>query len=142
MTELHCTSAPVMRLALRCELSAVATAARSVREFLVEQGCSKEEVVACEVALVEACNNAIQYARPEEQRSGVRVEARCGAEDIELRILDRTGGFDWPQCAALPETASERGRGLFLIRQMTDSAEYVRGKPTNELVLRKKRVRS
>jgi anti-sigma regulatory factor (Ser/Thr protein kinase) len=128
-----------MRLALPCELSAVRTAAERVHEFLATNGCSEREIAACELALVEACNNAIQYARTEERRTPVIIEASCGVEGIEVRVTDRTAGFDWPAEASLPEFGSERGRGLFLIRKMTDSAEYLRGEQTNTLVFRKKR---
>ena len=129
----------MMRLAMPCELSAVRAAAEGVHQFLETHGCSEREVTACELALVEACNNAIQYARPGERKAPVVIDALCGPEEIEIRVTDHTAGFDWPAETALPEFGSERGRGLFLIRKMTDSAQYLRGVPTNTLVMRKKR---
>ena len=128
-----------MRLAVPCELSAVRAAAESVHEFLASRGCSEREVTSCEVALVEACNNAIQYARPGERKMPVVIDASCGVEEIEIRVTDHTAGFDWPEEASLPEFGSERGRGLFLIRKMTDSVQYLRGGQTNTLVMRKRR---
>lgn len=130
-----------MRFALPCELSAVSTGAQKVSEFLTQHGCSEQEVMPCQLALVEACNNAIQYARPGERRFPVIIDAICGAEEIEIKVTDRTAGFDWPAQTSLPEFGSERGRGLFLIRKMTDSAEYRRGEESNTLVLKKTRQR-
>ena len=128
-----------MRFALPCELSAVRTGAEKVSEFLVGRGCTETEVTACQLALVEACNNAIQYARPGERKFPVVIDVICGAEEIEIQVTDRTAGFDWPTQTSLPDFGCERGRGLFLIRKMTDSAEYRRGEQTNTLVMRKKR---
>jgi anti-sigma regulatory factor (Ser/Thr protein kinase) len=133
------TRPATMRLAVPCELSAVRAAAEAVHEFLATRGCSEEEVTACELALVEACNNAIQYARPGERKVPVVIDTSCCVEKIEIRVTDRTAGFDWPAEVSLPEFGSERGRGLFLIRKMMDSAQYLRGGQTNTLVLRKRR---
>lgn len=128
-----------MRLAVPCELAAVRAAAETIHTFLEGHGCTEREITPCELALVEACNNAIQYARPGERKVPIVVDASCGVEEIELRVTDRTAGFDWPAEVSLPEFGSERGRGLFLIRKMTDSAQYLRGAQTNTLVMRKRR---
>ena len=51
-----------LRLTLSCQLSEVRDAVRTVQEFLKQQHCAENELSDCELALVEACNNAIQYA--------------------------------------------------------------------------------
>ena len=58
---------------------------------------------------------------------------------IELRVNDHTPGFDWPQKIKLPVDQSERGRGLYLIRKIMDSASYLRGRGQNSLVMCKRR---
>jgi serine phosphatase RsbU (regulator of sigma subunit)/anti-sigma regulatory factor (Ser/Thr protein kinase) len=127
----------VLRFALPCDLSRVRDASRTAHQFLAEQGCSEEVLTACDLALVEACNNAIQYAPEPARARSVILEVICHPEQLEIRITDHTQGFDWPEQVALPTPESESGRGLFLIQSLMDSALYLRGPGENTLVLRK-----
>jgi serine phosphatase RsbU (regulator of sigma subunit)/anti-sigma regulatory factor (Ser/Thr protein kinase) len=128
-----------LRFALPCELTRVREAAQTVHRFLGEQGCDEEILSACDLALVEACNNAIKYAPKSARAQSVEVEAMCHDGELELRVTDHTLGFDWPERVELPAPESESGRGLFLIQSLMDSAHYLRGKGENILILRKAR---
>ncbi|HEV2209046.1 MAG TPA: ATP-binding protein [Verrucomicrobiae bacterium] len=130
----------LLRQMLACDLAQVHPVARAARKFLQEQACHAEEIVDIELALVEACNNAIKYARPDRRHKQVLVEARCDRDMVELRISDHTPGFDWPEQLRLPQQEAESGRGLFLIRAVMDEIHYERGGEGNTLVLRKKRA--
>ena len=59
--------------------------------------------------------------------------------EIELRIIDHGPGFTWPENTQLPPPDMESGRGLYLIRALTDYSAYIRLSTENVLVLRKKR---
>ena len=111
----------------------------AARRFLVAQGCTDTEAAACQLALVEACNNAVQNVRPAAAGLPVRVEVLCGARQIELRITDHTAAFPWPAQVELPSTEQESGRGLYLIVSVMDSVTYLPGASENVLVLRKDR---
>lgn len=126
-----------LRFALPCNLSHVRNASQTVHQFLAEQGCGEEILTACDLALVEACNNAIQYAPESVRNRPVIVEAICNSGRLEIRITDHTRGFDWPEKIELPTPDSESGRGLFLIQSLMDSVLYLRGPGENTLVLRK-----
>jgi anti-sigma regulatory factor (Ser/Thr protein kinase) len=52
----------VLRLLLPCDLSSVRPTTVALRSFLAEHGVPGDELVACELALAEACNNAVSYA--------------------------------------------------------------------------------
>ena len=130
---------PGLLLHLACDLEQVRDAIEAARRFLTEQGCAAADVLDCELALAEACNNAIKYAPPNARAQPVVVEVSCSATHIELRITDRTAGFDWPEQVALPDPDSESGRGFYLIHSVMDSAQYHRGPGKNTLVLRRKR---
>ena len=126
-----------LRLALPCDLSHVRHASKTVHQFLTEQGCGEDILTACDLALVEACNNAIQYAPEPARARPVVVEAICHSDRLEIRVTDHTPGFDWPEKIDLPAPESESGRGLFLIQSLMDTAVYLRGLGENTLVLRK-----
>lgn len=140
MSEIPGASRPAaLRFELPCDLKQVRHAAQTAHHFLAGQGCEEQILSACELALVEACNNAIKYAPEGAQGTPALVEIICDARLIELRITDHTPGFEWPKRVELPDPESESGRGLFLIQSLMDSADYLRGSGENILVLRKSR---
>ena len=140
MPEIPGASRPAtLRITLACDLKQVRQATQTAHKFLAEQGCADETLTACDLALVEACNNAVKYAPASAQTQPVSVEVVCEPAALELRVTDHTPGFDWPENVELPTPESENGRGIFLIKTLMDSAAYLRGKGENILILRKSR---
>lgn len=129
-----------LRLSFACELAAVRPTAQAVRTFLEAQGLHPEETAACDLALTEACNNAVEYVRPEQRQEPVEVQVFCTGSLVEFQIKDRTPGFDWPAPVTLPPATCERGRGLFIIQSLMNEVSYTRGPLVNTLVMSKRRV--
>jgi serine phosphatase RsbU (regulator of sigma subunit)/anti-sigma regulatory factor (Ser/Thr protein kinase) len=141
MADISGASRPAtLRIAFPCELSHVREASQTVHRFLAEQGCGEEILTACDLAIVEACNNAVKYAPPSARSRPIGLEILCGTEQLEVRVTDHTEGFKWPEKIELPPPESESGRGLFLIQSLMDSASYLRGTGENILILRKARL--
>src|SRR5438046_1210807 len=67
----------LFRQALPCELSAVRDAALAARNFLGIHGVPEEDLMACELALVEAANNAVLYAAAQGRKKPVELEVLC-----------------------------------------------------------------
>jgi serine phosphatase RsbU (regulator of sigma subunit)/anti-sigma regulatory factor (Ser/Thr protein kinase) len=130
-----------LRISLPCNLAGVRMAAQTVSQFLERQCLAPDEIRACELALVEACNNAVQYAGAN-GAAPVRVDVLCESEAVELHVCDHTPGFDWPKEFVLPDADQERGRGLFLISSHMDEVSYLRGAESNRLLMRKQRLPS
>jgi len=128
----------VLRVTLRCDLSEVRPKVARVRRFLIKEGCLEEQALECELALVEACTNAIEHVSPAGKRESVVIEARMEKAQVEFRVTDHTAGFEWPKTAVSPDVDSESGRGVFLIQSLITSTEYLRSKDGNVLVLRKR----
>ncbi len=126
-------------MALACDLAKVRQAVDALQAFLIARGCAEEERLDCELALVEACNNAIEYATEAGRSKPVLVEAVVNARQIEMRVTDHTAGFEWGLRPKLPASDSETGRGLFLIRRLMEESGYSRGRDENTLVMRKQR---
>src|SRR5215510_4986059 len=78
----------VLHLEIPIDLSAVRPRVLEALHFLVRQGVSAEDISACELALVEACNNAILYTP--ERAMPVRLELVCLADRISMHIIDHT----------------------------------------------------
>ncbi len=126
-----------LRLEAACEFSAVRAATLAVRVWLVETGLPAADLDAWELALVEAANNAVKYAGPAARELPVTIEVSRGEREVEVRLTDHTAGFDWPAEVDLPDPDSESGRGLFLIKSLTDQVAYLRHAGGNVLVLRR-----
>jgi serine/threonine-protein kinase RsbW len=124
---------------LGCDFGQIRPVAARLQQFLQENGCAEQARMDCELILVEGCNNAIKHSRVDAAQAPVVVEVRVESDEIELRITDHGPGFAWPETAKLPEPEKESGRGLYLIRALTDYSAYVRQATENILVLRKKR---
>ena len=139
MCDCACNSAAgfLLRLTLACDLGGVRQAAATVRDALAVEGASEEDLAACELALVEACNNAILYADKLRRQKPIEVQLLRYDSGIEVQVIDHTRGFDWPAALQLPEPEAEHGRGLFIIRSVMDHVQYLRGTGENRLILRK-----
>jgi serine phosphatase RsbU (regulator of sigma subunit)/anti-sigma regulatory factor (Ser/Thr protein kinase) len=128
-----------LRVRLECDFSKVRQASAHMKLFLADQGFSRGELDRCELAVVEACNNAIKYAGAEGRCLEVGLEVICSKSDLEIRVTDHTGGFELPKKIELPDFEKESGRGLYLIDSLMDEVTYLRGRGENCLVMRLKR---
>ncbi len=130
----------VLRLSPACDLGEVRVAVQTAHGFLAREGWSDDDLTSFDLALVEACNNAVKYSGPSGRNQPVGLEIISEPGGVEFRIHDHTPGFDWPEKVKLPPPDSERGRGLYLITTLMDSARYYRGRDGNLLIMRKSRL--
>jgi serine phosphatase RsbU (regulator of sigma subunit)/anti-sigma regulatory factor (Ser/Thr protein kinase) len=128
------------RVAFKCDLAESRVATRILRAFLAEQGLDDSEQSNCELCLAEACNNAVQYATPAGANFPITAEVICNATRVELRVTDRTPGFELGTRPAALDPHRENGRGLFIIQSLMDEVRYFRGPDENTLVMRKTRT--
>jgi serine phosphatase RsbU (regulator of sigma subunit)/anti-sigma regulatory factor (Ser/Thr protein kinase) len=132
-------SGRVFRIDVVCDLDSVREATRRLRLFLAGEGLTELEQSSWELACVEAATNAVEHVRPEYATQPVCFHVSATDEEIEIDITDRTPGFRWPEDPQLPDEDSESGRGIYLITQLTDHADYLQGRSENRLVMRRKR---
>ncbi len=128
------------RVVFKCDLNESRIATRILRSFLAEQGLDESEQFTCELCLAEACNNAVQYVTPAGAAYSVIAEAVVHPASVEMRVTDRTAGFD---LGAKPDKLNpdrENGRGIFIIQSMMDEVRYYRSHDDNTLVMRKART--
>jgi serine phosphatase RsbU (regulator of sigma subunit)/anti-sigma regulatory factor (Ser/Thr protein kinase) len=136
---LPATRTVALRLALDCDLTAVRPMTMLVGDFLREQGATEEDAQAAELAIAEACNNAIRYVSDRGRELRIPVQVLCDSEQLELQVHDHTEGFEWPEKVELPDVRAERGRGLYLISTLMDEVKYFRGDGQNVLVMQRRR---
>jgi serine/threonine-protein kinase RsbW len=95
-------SVPAVRRLLRCALS------------LFHVGRQDGEDL--EIALTEACANVVKHASGAE---GIEVRLDVDADHCTVDVVDNGPGFD-TGAVGEPRPSSERGRGLFLIKALSD----------------------
>lgn len=123
-----------------CDLISVREASQKVCAFLGRQGLHPEEISSWELLCAEAGNNAVLHVQPGAEQKPVVFLVLVFPTLVEIQVVDHTAGFDFPEKPELPDPTAEHGRGLFLMRTLSDQAEYLRGRAENRLVLIRKRT--
>src|SRR5205823_12417783 len=94
MSDTLSKSAPgfLFRTALPCDLESVRPAALAACEALAGHGAGQEKLLACELALVEACNNAILYASAAGRQKPIEIQLLAEGAALEMQVIDHTRG--------------------------------------------------
>lgn len=126
-----------VRLNLPREVDSVPAVRRLLRCALTILGVDRQASADLEIALTEACANVVTHAAGAEKFE-VRLDV---AEDhCAIDVVDDGSGFDpaTPGFAstgdAVPSPASERGRGLFLIRALAENVRMHSSPRTGSLI--------
>ncbi len=105
----------------RLVVSAVATA---------DSDLAEEQIDDLKLAVSEACTNAIEAHDAADSTERVVVRCSVDPRGVEVRVLDRGGGFDPKSLPDHPPVTDpnrlkfERGLGIPLIRALVDSVEF------------------
>lgn len=115
-----------------CVSSRLANLAQ-IAEFVSDRargaGLSETQVLDVQMAVDEACTNAMEHAYGGRSDGEVRVCCYVEEDDFVVRVTDHGALFD-PSLVPAPDTAApieERnigGLGLFFMRQMVDVIEF------------------
>lgn len=90
-----------------------------------------------DLVLTEALSNVMKYASHESPMLRVVIQVEAGS--LCIQVHDQGKGFELDKVAnAEPDSLCERGRGIFLMRQLMDSVDYHKTSDGNVLELRKK----
>lgn len=91
-----------------------------------------------ELAVSEACTNAIKHGCPEGSTGEVTVVFRVAGNEFSIQVKDQGRGFDM-EALPLPDFNShpEGGYGIYIIRSVMDEVDYRQGAQGNTLVMKK-----
>lgn len=111
---------------------------RLICATLQKAGLEEHFVDNIELAVSEACTNAIRHTQAPDAEAKVAVRFLVYEEQLVVEVKDRGMGFDLEK-VPLPnfEQHPEGGYGLFLIRTVMDEVSYVKGDPYNTLTMKK-----
>lgn len=115
------------------------SAVRRIAERLgIQAGLTRGEVDDLDLAVTEACANAIRHGSPDRERNTIYVTFHVGPECVAVEIRDEGRGFD-PTSKVPPPPGEMRdgGYGLHIMRQVVDRVEISsRGGTTIRLLKR------
>ncbi len=80
------------------------------------------------IVTTELVNNAIHHGNHDDPSKKVQIRFTVNSKKIEIRIKDQGNGFDPAKLKdpLAPENLmSESGRGIFLIRNLMDSIDFI-----------------
>jgi serine phosphatase RsbU (regulator of sigma subunit)/anti-sigma regulatory factor (Ser/Thr protein kinase) len=139
---MRCEALPSFFVQFKCNVDASRTPIRRVIAFLETCGFDRNECGTWEVAIQEGVNNAVLHYQPDKDGNPhpIAIEVMVRPDYVEVHVHDHTQGFTWPISPSLPSLISEHGRGVYLIQQLMDDSDYLRGTHSNRLLLRKNRT--
>jgi serine/threonine-protein kinase RsbW len=127
-----------LSLFLPRDSASVPMARRILAATLATVGVTDECRADILLALAEACANAVAHATPAD---GYEVTVRIDDAECQIEVVDAGDGFDYK---AVPPgevpVLAESGRGLFIIRSLTDHFDLRPNSPTGTLVRFAKRL--
>ena len=89
------------------------------------------------ISLTEAVNNAMQHGNQFDDSKNILVKCKEKPHQIFLTISDEGSGFDpvaIPDPTSLDHIEEEGGRGVFLMKQLTDEMNFLDHGRTVELM--------
>jgi len=96
------------------------------------------------IALMEAVDNAIKHGNSGDERREVVVDFESKPGELVFRVKDEGGGFDESEIKDPTEAKTEedayRGRGLFMIKALTDEVNFYDQGSSIELIFRIKGI--
>ena len=107
----------------------VAESVKLIRQNVIEFASScpftSEELMDLELAVGEACTNAVKHGSPRGDQDNVNVKCLKKNTTLVVEITDHGSGFD-PKAIKLPnaDLLPGNGFGLYLMRQLVDTVEF------------------
>lgn len=103
-----------------------------IAESLVDRFCSDLHVNEDHygnilIAVTEAVNNAIKHGNKEDPSKEVMLSVFDNVNEIEVFVEDQGSGFDFnnlPDPTSPDNLEKENGRGIFLMKALSDSVDF------------------
>jgi len=114
---------------------------RDAEAFLRQRGLNERAIYIVNVVLEEVLTNILKYAYEDSGEHLIRVELALGEQDVRIIVKDDGRQFDplsvpQPRMNEPISDCQPGGLGIHLIRNFSDSTEYVREDNLNKFAIR------
>ncbi|SCX55688.1 Anti-sigma regulatory factor (Ser/Thr protein kinase) [Klenkia marina] len=120
-----------LALDLPADAAALSAVRRAVGRWLAGAGVAPDVVGALQVAVGEACANAVDHAYPEDEPGPMLVRVARGADGRVVAEVSDRGTWRTPDA-----DPGDRGRGLMIMHQLLEDVEVDRGRSGTTVRLR------
>ena len=77
-------------------------------------------------SVIEACTNAMEHGNRLDEKTSIEIIIEMVEQEASVTVLDNGPGFDFDTWEPSSELMRERGRGILIMREFTDSLTYGR----------------
>ena len=91
-----------------------------------DMDCSQNDLEELGTSVIEACTNAMEHGNQLDDELPIQVIFEVEGNEITITVLDKGPGFDFEHWTPSDELMRQRGRGILIMREFTDSLEFGR----------------
>jgi serine/threonine-protein kinase RsbW len=89
-----------------------------------DMDCCRRALEELGTSLIEACTNAMEHGNQLDDVLPIQVIFEVEGLEITITVLDEGAGFDFEHWKPPDELMRERGRGILIMREFTDTLEF------------------
>ena len=88
--------------------------------------CCKRALEELGTSVIEACTNAMEHGNQLDDVLPIQIIFEMEGNEITITVLDEGPGFDFENWTPSDELMRQRGRGILIMREFTDTLEFGR----------------
>jgi serine/threonine-protein kinase RsbW len=88
--------------------------------------CEKQSLEELGTSVIEACTNAMEHGNQLDDVLPIQIIFEVEGNEITITVYDEGPGFDFEHWTPSDELMRQRGRGILIMREFTDSLEFGR----------------
>ncbi len=97
-----------------------------LQELGGELGCAKRSLEELGTAIIEACTNAMEHGNHLSEALFIEIWFELTPDAITVTVLDQGPGFDHEAWRPSEDLMRQRGRGILIMREFTDTLDFER----------------
>lgn len=91
-----------------------------------DMDCDKRALEELGTSVIEACTNAMEHGNQLDEGLPIQVIFEVDGDQVTITVLDEGPGFDFQHWTPSDELMRQRGRGILIMREFTDTLEFGR----------------
>jgi serine/threonine-protein kinase RsbW len=89
--------------------------------------CARRSLEELGTAVIEACTNAMEHGNHLADDTVIEVVIEVDEPQVTVTVMDEGPGFDYAGWQPSDELMRQRGRGILIMREFSDSLDFGRG---------------
>lgn len=132
-----------IELILPSNLDSIEQAAALAASFAAKVGVVEDDLFGIDLSVRETVANAIKHGNKEDETKKVRVTFEKVEQNLIITVQDEGTGFDFdhlPDPTNAENLMKNSGRGIFIIKNFLDSADWAKAQDGGTIVKLTKKI--